>query len=159
MGDPRRFHVFGDFIAAHFSDRSVSIADVAGGKGYLQLSLRERGFKNITTFDRRSNTKIKQYHYGWFECDTAPPDFKLVVGMHPDEGTDHIILYAAKHRVPFVVCPCCVKPSAARYFKTFRIEDWLCHLQLLAAKNGMWVERHWLKIAGRNTVLLGYPME
>ena len=42
MGDPRRFSLFADVIAANFPS-NLPVADVAGGKGYLQVALRQRG--------------------------------------------------------------------------------------------------------------------
>ncbi|MDI3467824.1 MAG: hypothetical protein OJF50_006645 [Nitrospira sp.] len=46
MGDPRRFHAFAEVIVKHLHP-SMAIADVAGGKGYLQAALRERGFRSM----------------------------------------------------------------------------------------------------------------
>ena len=42
----------------------------------------------------------------------------LVVGLHPDEATDAIVLSAVAARVPFAVVPCCV---FARHFAARRV--------------------------------------
>jgi len=156
VGDSRRYHEFAKFIAKNFSDRSLRIADVAGGKGYLQLSLRELGYQNVKTFDKRYKRLHKiNYQYGWFSYDTNE-HFDLVVGMHPDEGTDHIIEYAKKNQSNFVVCPCCVKPSA-RPFTSPKSDfaNWLNHLKRLA--NGFRLGETQLRISGKNTILWGVP--
>lgn len=97
------------------------------------------------------------YRYGWFDHRSAPRDYALVVGMHPDEGTDEIIAYAAKHRVPFCVCPCCVKPHAAAYWGPKTFAPWVDHLARLAQDRGMEVTEAALPMVGRNLVLIGRP--
>ena len=74
MGDARRFDLLADLIADTWPDyRDARIADVAAGKGYLQMALRQRGFRNIVSFDRRKSFAGPRsiYRYGWFDCRTA----------------------------------------------------------------------------------------
>lgn len=83
--------------------------------------------------------------------------------MHPDEASDHIVLYAADRRVPFVLCPCCVKPSATPL--SFEYESnsksqgkWFAHLSQLAQARRMAVEWIYLPMRGANLVLVGTPL-
>lgn len=94
---------------------------------------------------------------GHFLYDKAPRDYDLVVGMHPDGATDHIIKYAARHRVPFIVCPCCIVPSAAAFWGRHTFGDWNMHLTKLARDGGFAVEQFVLPMHGRNIVLVGRP--
>lgn len=160
MGDSRRFFEFSDLIADQFPNRDVAIADVAGGRGGLQAQLRCHQFTNVVSWDtRRSYAKNRPgYRYGLFDWRTAPNDYGLVVGMHPDGGTDHIIVHAAKRRIPFCVCPCCVVPSGAAYGGVKDYGPWVDHLIALAQQEAMSVSLHTLPIAGRNTVLIGRPL-
>ena len=157
MGDPRRFHAFSEIISQNIPN-NFNIADIAGGKGYLQAALRQRGFPNITSWDKRKKMAAnrKGYRYGFFDFQTAPK-YEAVVAMHPDEGTDHAILYAAVNRVPAIICPCCTKPSACAYWGNHKYECWLNHLITLAEKNNLKVKHEKLKINGRNDVLIITP--
>ena len=97
MGDPRRFDEFANLVNHHFGEmKNQTVYDVAGGKGYLNLSLSERGFKNIITFEpnmRNRNNRVTgiQYRPQLFKYDSAPREARLVIGMHPDQASDHII--------------------------------------------------------------------
>ena len=156
MGAPSRFRLFADMIADRFATET-EIADVASGGGQLQAELRLRGFPNVTSWDRRPrNAKTRRgYIYGHFDYRSAPRKYGLVVGMHPDGATDQIVAYAAKHRCPFVVCPCCVIPSATQ-FHGVGYDEWVCHLRQIAA-DAIDVETLQLPMDGRNLVLVGQP--
>lgn len=147
MGDVRRFDLFAKVIAKGIN-KEARIADVAGGKGYLQLALKERGFRDITTWDKRSRAKIK-IRYDYFRHDIEE-DYDAVVALHPDEGTDHAILYAKKRGIPAIICPCCVKPSAVPYWGSRNYSQWLDHLVKLNPN----VIFDKLKMNGRNDVLI-----
>lgn len=159
MGDARRFDVFADMIAARIPHRSAPVADVAGGKGFLQAALRRRGFSEVISWDKRRTTAKGRpgYRHALFDYRTAPDSYGLVVGMHPDGGTDHIIRYACKHRVPFVVCPCCVVPSAEPYHGPRRYSAWVAHLARMAEGRGFRVEDISLRMTGCNVALIGFP--
>jgi hypothetical protein len=117
MGDPNRFRCFADLIETVLPTRGARIADVASGRGKLQGELYRRGIKNVVAYDgRRRNAKGKPHARWWFDYRTAPDEFDLVVGLHPDEATDQIIHFACEKRKPFVVCPCCVMPTATEFF-------------------------------------------
>ena len=158
MGDLARHRAFADMIAETWPDRALRVADVAGGHGMLNAELYRRGYRNVVTFDKRKKrwTERSHYHYGLFSVD-APRGFDLVVGMHPDAGTDQAIAYAARRRVPFAVVPCCIYPSAFPYDGPRNYEAWCEHLRLTAKSLDMDVTEEWLSITGRNIVLVGSP--
>jgi hypothetical protein len=145
-----------ELIAANFPGyRDARIADVAGGKGHLQAALRQRGFRQIVSFDKRKSYAGGRaiYRYVWFDWRTKEP-FDLIVGMHPDEGTDHIVLYGREHAVPWCVCPCCVRPSGAAYGAGANdYWRWLGHLRQLGGGPRS-VHTTSLPMLGRAVVLL-----
>lgn len=161
MGDRRRFDLFASLIAERFPERRLYIADVASGKGALQAALRQRGYNAVTSWDRRKrNAKTRRgYRYGWFDYRSAPRDYDLVVAMHPDEATDQVIAYAAKHGKPFVVCPCCIKPTASTFWEQHCYAAWLDHLERFATEDGLAVERVALPMDGRKVCLVGGPRD
>lgn len=158
MGDKRRFDLFAQVINYHFGGlKTAPIHDVAGGRGHLQASLRERGFRDVLTWEpkmRPIRSRVARFRSQCFDQSKAPKA-ALVVGMHPDEATDHIILHAVKHGIPFAVCPCCIKPSASAFWGQHKERQWVDHLERLA--KGFEVQRLYLKMSGRNTVLIGRP--
>jgi len=157
MGDARRFDIFADIIAEKFPDyRKARIADVAAGKGYLQAALRQRGFREIVSWDRRKSFAGPRsiYRYGLFDHRTSE-NFDLVVGMHPDEATDHIVTYGRKRKIPWIVCPCCVRPSAAEFGSGANdYWRWLAHLRTIGGGPAR-VKTLTIPIRGRNVVLVG----
>lgn len=160
MGDKRRFSAFAELIREHIPQQS-RLVDVAGGKGYMQAALRALGFDNILTFDKRRRLakphRQHMYRYAWFSYNQKE-DFDAVIAMHPDQGTDHAILYAVKRDVPFLVCPCCVLPSASCYWGSrSNYAKWLDHLESLAIATHV-IERVTLPIDGRAVVLVGRPI-
>lgn len=159
MGDSRRFHFFAKLIERNLSN-DINIADVAGGKGYLQAALRQLGYTQVTSWDKRNkyaNSSIKRsYRYGYFDYKTAP-EYDAVVAMHPDEGTDHCIMYAGLHRVPSIICPCCVKPSAVTFWGRHDYHTWIKHLLNLCEQQKLKVTPANLPITGRNDVLIIRP--
>ncbi len=159
MGDSRRFDLFADVVARRFLNRAASIADVAGGKGLLRGALHRRGFGRVVTIDRRQRLAKGRpgTRYGLFDGAREPAGFDLVVGMHPDAATDHIIVYAARHGVPFAVCPCCVIPSALPFAGPTSYAGWTRHLARLACGFGFDVEDLELPMRGCATVLVGHP--
>lgn len=157
MGDRRRFEAFADLIARNLAP-GMPIADVAGGSGALRASLFQRGFKTIDSWDKRHRNARgrKGYIFGLFDWRNAPRGYEAVVAMHPDGGTDHTIMYAIKHRVPFIICPCCVLPSAAQFHGN-QFGPWVNHLTSIAIHGRMRVQQAMLPIRGRNLVLIGRP--
>jgi hypothetical protein len=157
MGDSRRFDTFAKEIAKHFP-RCYKIGDIAGGKGYLQLALRDLGFEKVTTYDTRFDSRrVKNIDYRYQLFDNAvKEEFNLLVGMHPDEGTDQIIVNASRRHIPFMVVPCCIKPSAVQYWGSHKTKLWFEHLISLAYASGTKsVQVLKLPINGKNTVLFG----
>lgn len=158
VGDPRRFDLFARMIQTNFPQyKEFPIADVAGGKGYLRGALLGQGFSNITTIDKRHRLAKGRpgTKWGHFTIDTEE-HYSLVAAMHPDEATDHAILYAAKHFVPFIICPCCIRPSARTFWENYAEAGWHKHLINLAQKTHEIVLAQ-LKMTGKNKVLIGIP--
>ncbi len=156
MGDPSRFWKFARFIAKVASP-GMHIADVAGGKGKLRGALWMIGLKNVTTIDVR-HEQARRGAYRLFDYRTEPGKYDLLVGMHPDAATDHIIMFSGFRRVPAIICPCCVMPSASRYGgRRGYYPDWLSHLKSLSVSMRMKVLHTRIDIAGRNDVLYLEP--
>lgn len=161
MGDDRRFQVFADMIEKQFSVSIYKrIADIAGGKGYLQVALRKKGY-DVITFDKRKKEKRAQvndlkFQYRFFSSEIKD-QFDLLAGMHPDEATDVIIVEAIRRKIPFIVVPCCVKPYATVLFNRYKYPIWMNHLKNIAIKAGYDVNELHLKISGKNTAIIGRP--
>lgn len=155
MGDKRRFDLFAKYIKVHFPDVE-GIADIAGGKGYLQAALKDQGYKNIITFDKRKyRGRGINYSYQYLNGKTDLKNISLIVGMHPDEATDVIITQEAKRNIPFSLVPCCIKPTDTVLNTQSKFINWLKHLKGYAERLGYKVEEHKLKMTGRNIVLTG----
>jgi hypothetical protein len=159
MGDIRRFDRFANLVLSLYPYRDLSIADVASGKGYLSMDLNQLGYNNISLFDTRAriakyNRLRIKYSQRLFTY-TCKERFDIIIGMHPDEATDHIILYAVRNRIPFIVCPCCVKPSASQFNQNYKFWNWVAHLENLA--KGFTIKKQLLPIGGKNLVLIGTP--
>lgn len=154
MGDRTRFSKFAALIRQHLP-LEASIADVAGGKGTLQMALRQLGYRDVTSWDKRHRYARRRsiYRFGWFSWNEKTP-YDAVVALHPDEGTDHALLYAARNGVPALICPCCILPSGESYWGPYKYPAWLTHLEQLALRHGASVERLKLPMSGRNDVLL-----
>lgn len=158
MGDQRRFDLFAKLAKKHF-DREMKIVDVAGGKGYLQLAMREQGFSSITTWDVRSSCtrpKIYDYRYQYFDYQTKE-DYQGVIAMHPDEGTDHALLYAVTRKVPALISPCCIKPHAVTFWGKHKYDLWCQHLEKLVTDNNCYYKWTRLRMSGRNDALIIKP--
>lgn len=157
MGDSRRFDLFSKLAERHLNKES-HIVDVACGKGYLQAAMRQIGFKHITSWDKRKRTSKnrKGYRYGYFDY-RCKDMYDGVVAMHPDEGTDHAILYAGIHQVPALVCPCCIKPHAVPFWDRHNFHNWVIHLKQLANKHSLFVQESVLRMNGKNLVLIFKP--
>ena len=157
MGDKNRFRLMSDLISQHIPPEA-RVADIAGGKGQLQAELFLRGFRSVVSWDNRKKYggPRRIYRHGLFDYRSAPRDYEAVVGMHPDAGTDHIVAYAIKHRIPFLVCPCCVLPSATK-LEDIGYDGWIRHLMGMATQSKFGVQTVTLPMTGRNLVLIGKP--
>jgi hypothetical protein len=159
MGDARRFDVFAEEISRRWPDRSLRIADVAGGKGGLHAGLYCRGYHKVWTFDTRHRKAHRRYYrHQLFTMDTRIREgCDLVVAMHPDEATDIAMAWAMKHRIPFAVVPCCIKPTAWTYWEAKTYLPWMAHLVRRAESGGYRVTEKPLQMKGRNLMLVGEP--
>lgn len=157
MGDDNRGLVFARFIVKNFPEAKC-ILDVASGKGQVARKLANKKCYVIAVevhprFEGRSH-KLIRYYKDWFtsESNIEPPD--LIVGMHPDEATSEIVLYAIKHRIPFAIVPCCVK---GKHSENLRYQGWLNKLKSLARQSGFSVYESQLRMNGKNIAIVGKP--
>ncbi len=146
MADPRRFELFARLLTERFA--APRIFDVAGGMGRLNQELTALG-RAATTFDSRHKRLEVRYSERPFTLE-EPCECDLVVGMHPDGATRVIIEYAARHRIPFAVVPCCADNGMS-------YKPWMRHLEELARGLGFQVEEAQLQMPGRSRVILGFP--
>lgn len=148
MADKRRFELFAHWIARTFPASRV-VFDIAGGQGRLNEALTALG-REVTTFDLRHKHLPVKYALRRFTLE-EPCEAELVVGMHPDGATRIVIDYAAHHRLPFAVVPCC-SDNGMPY------NPWMRHLAEHAQGLGFSrVEEDRLGMAGRERVLFGVP--
>ena len=103
-GDPDRFGVVADFVAARFPDARTA-ADVAGGQGMLARCLSKHHNIECEVIDPRGwvlrgvSSRAEEY------AATMAGFYDVVVGLHPDEALREVVA-SAKTR-PVVVVPCC----------------------------------------------------
>ncbi|MFC1679271.1 hypothetical protein ACFL2T_03570 [Elusimicrobiota bacterium] len=141
----------------------TNIADVAGGRGRLSHHLRKLGFdstivdirdaahpgwlhRTLRKKSRRSGRLIQIPRVVAKVQDMDLSRFDLIVGLHPDEATEHIVSAAIKHDKDFAIVPCCVFPlDGVRRSK----EDWREYLASLSPET----EIATLPFNGSNVVL------
>jgi len=146
MTDKRRFDLFAQLLVERYP-AARRVFDVAGGQGRLNEALTRLG-RSCTTFDLRHKRLPVTYAERIFTLE-EPCEADLVVGMHPDGATRVIIEYAAKHRLPFAVVPCCSDNSMP-------YNPWRRHLAEVARELGFpHVEEVELPMEGRARVVLG----
>ena len=148
MADKRRFELFAQFLMRQFP--ATRIFDIAGGMGRLNDAL-TKGGKQVTTFDVRHKRLDVRYAERIFTLE-EPCEAELVVGMHPDGATRLILEYAARHRIPFAVVPCC-SDNGMPY------NPWMKHLRAVGLDSGFHVDETLLAMQGRARVLWGTPRE
>lgn len=147
VADKRRFELFAQLLVERFPG-ARRVFDVAGGMGRLNEELSARG-REVTTFDRRHKHLDVTFAEREFTLD-EPAQCDLVVGLHADGATRLIIEYAAKHKLPFAVVPCCSDNSMP-------YKPWMRHLDELARERGLRTSEVTLQMDGRARVLLGEP--
>lgn len=156
MGDKHRFDIFANFVAT-ILHRDARIADVAGGGGDLQKALRALGFTSVTSWDNRhikDRVRGMTYVRSYFDYTrVSPKHYDAIIGLHPDGGTDQIVMYATTYGKTAIVCPCCVIPTATK-FVGGDFDAWVAHLKRVAQARGKLVIERTLKMKGRNTVLV-----
>jgi hypothetical protein len=146
MADHQRFELFAELLVRRFPE-AKRVYDVAGGMGKLNAALRSRG-RECLSFDRRVKHLDVPFAEREFTLD-EPCAADLVVGMHADGATRIIVEYAAQHRVPFAVVPCCSDNSMP-------YKPWMRHLDELARGLGLQTEEVVLPMRGRARTLLGW---
>lgn len=155
MGDSRRFDLFSKIISNNFPNKYYkNVADIAGGKGYLNKALKDKGYY-VTTYDVRKKINQNINYKRTLFTEKVKTKYDLLVAMHPDEATDVTISMAAKLSIPFVICPCCVKPTVTVMFEKHTYKNWIKHLKKFAEQNGFHVTETHLPMNGKNIVLVG----
>ena len=145
MGDLQRFDRFADFLVKEFPT-AQRIWDIAGGMGKLNEALTARG-RQALTFDVRPKHLPVPFAERLLMPD-EPCTTDLLVGLHPDGATRIIVEYAAQHRLPFAVIPCCSDNSMP-------YKPWVRHIGEIAREAGFAVTEADLKIQGRKRVVMG----
>lgn len=157
VSDRHRAAIFATWIEKQFPPRKHSrVADVAGGTGELSLWLARIGYEPMV-YDRRKGKRLKGVSR--VRCDVAdlrfaPGQHDVVVGMHPDIATWHVIRLAFEARCPFAVVPCCA--VCPEHKKRPAGQTWTSWLGSEAYKFGF---RTWwgtLDMRGMNKVLKGW---
>lgn len=155
MGDSRRFQLFAQAVKRNFPPREYcKVADIAGGKGHLQLALREAGYEDVTTFDLRPRRAKGVTYKNFLFTPETKGSFDLLIAMHPDEATDVTIYAAARMNIPFIICPCCIKPTLLPK-EAISKRQWIHQLRMYAVKNGFSCETLTLPMQGDNVVIVG----
>ena len=126
VNDRRRFQAFADFIHQTYP-HVHKIADVAGGRGGVSFHLYQLGYA-ATIIDKRDahlpgqmQRKLRKQSVEQGRLVEIPRvvervqqvdlrSFDLIVALHPDEATEHVIRAAIEHGKDFAVVPCCVFP-------------------------------------------------
>ena len=145
MGDLLRFDRFADFLVREFP-HAHRVWDIAGGMGKLNEALTARG-RDVLTFDARPKHLPVAFAERLLTLD-EPCTADLLVGLHPDGATRIIVEYAALHRLPFAVIPCCSDNSMP-------YKPWLRHSGESAREAGFAVSEADLNIHGRKRVVVG----
>lgn len=157
MGDSKRFVEFARLISKQFP-LVKTIADIAGGRGDLQVSLRKHGY-DVTTFDKNNHWSMRpdfKYINDHFTHKTKGK-WDLLVGLHCDGASDVIIQEAAKRKCEFAIVPCCIIPTVTTFESNGHCPhcDWNDHLASFANSLGFSILRLTLPIQGKKLVLVG----
>jgi hypothetical protein len=124
--DGRRFRVFAEFIHKTYP-QVHRVADVAGGHGGVSFHLYRFGYA-ATIIDERDvhlpgrlkrvlrKESVKQGRIVEIPRlvkrvqDVDLGSYDLIVALHPDEATEHVVRAGIEHGKDFAVVPCCVFP-------------------------------------------------
>ena len=158
MGDSLRGVIFGHWVRKQFPPHHFPrVADIAGGTGILSSELKYFGY-HCTVFDVKRG---KDKGYQRVEADVEnlkfePKAFDLVLGLHPDQATFHIIRLAKEAGVPFAIVPCCVMPPTEYQHLTFTEREWECWLIRQAHQAGFATFLARLQMRGKNLAIKGW---
>lgn len=95
-------------LRAWFSNKPKGV-DVQFREGQNLASENVKNIPSMSEVDDRAT----DYNSSVPICSMCSPDRLLpncsaIIALHPDEATGSIVEFAVKHRIPFVVIPCCV---------------------------------------------------
>lgn len=176
MYDKKKRHdLFADWLIRMYGKEFLSsgsgILDVAGGKGELSYALLERGIPS-TVLDPDPRLEDRQqssipvlahalHDDGLHLLQEAAPreqdllrNCSMIVGMHPDQATEPIVLLSRHLKVPFALLPCCVMPTLFphRQHKGQPVRSYRVFCEYLQAmQEGILLD--YLAFMGRNTIL------
>jgi hypothetical protein len=103
-GDPSRFPAVRDLVLDRFGGKVRYIADVAGGQGMLARMLRKANY-DVEVIDPRG-WRLRGVPGFDSTLDPAKSDYyDLIVGLHPDEATQAIVMSSLVTKT--VIVPCC----------------------------------------------------
>lgn len=182
-----RHELFAEWIVQEYGDLALRhpILDVAGGNGELTRALLRRGVPQIILVDpkprlsscdtaeqARIDEKITIIDKPLVDdgsdlledpaSGTLIQRCKILVGMHPDQGTEAIIdLSQRLNDLPFALLPCCVMPSLfpmrrQRHGDPVRSYSTFCQYLMEKGEGGMYKETS-LPFDGRNKIIFHHP--
>ncbi len=159
MGDSKRNEVFVKFLTNKYPVHKFrNVLCIADGNFELTYLLSRIGY-NVESWEpkpRRESYYDKVKHTCKITRKTFNHDSKvskipdIIVGMHPDEATVEIILFANKYNISFVIVPCCVK-GEVRYICNVgnKYKNWINRLKQIAGN----CEHEFLNISGKNAIV------
>lgn len=162
MGDQRRTFVFSDFLADLFCpEKYPKIADVGGGNASGTMALIRKGYAATLFEERQLNRRGRRRlsrGVKFTQCDIVEAHFTigeydLVIGMHPDGATWHIMRLAQEAHCPFVIVPCCkIPPNHLKVPRDLVWSEWLvCEARRMCFS----VNSYLLPIHGKNLAIVG----
>jgi hypothetical protein len=151
MGAENRGELFSHFIVKNYP-KAKRVLVIADGKGQVARKLANKGIScHIIDPQKRWEGKLHPlvtYEKDYFYFDKNIEKFDMIVGMHPDEATSEIVLYARKLEIPTAIVPCCIKGRHTAGVQGF--QQWLNKLTKIYHGEIRFAK---LKMSGMNTVL------
>lgn len=178
----KRHELFADWLIDVYGKEWLSkgsgILDVAGGKGELSHALLERGIPSVVLDPlprlrkddqstilviKRALEGVKLLQEASMEEQELITTCSMIVGLHPDQATEPIILLAQHLKVDFAMLPCCVMPSLfpkrmhqGQPVRSYRI---FCQYLLALQNDTKTTQVDYLPFMGRNMILYSVQRE
>ena len=158
MGDSRRFEVLAKFIMKNFVP--CSVADVAGGQGYLSFALTQHGYSCTVIDPRKTNlskkerqiARCKNIEFRRLQKEFEPEmayEYDLIVGLHPDQATEAICEAALIKSC--IIVPCCQYWSGIENHGSPNLAE---TIRRKFRRNGVKWWETFLKMNGKNLVFV-----
>eukprot|EP00698_Gefionella_okellyi_P001130 TRINITY_DN11029_c0_g1_i2.p1 TRINITY_DN11029_c0_g1~~TRINITY_DN11029_c0_g1_i2.p1 ORF type:complete len:426 (-),score=95.54 TRINITY_DN11029_c0_g1_i2:395-1672(-) len=183
LGHNERAMVFVQWLlktyGAEYLNSGSGVLDIAGGRGDVSFELFTKNGIKCTLIEPREMKLTKQQSRLMGKANTALAlcphmrtmfnnDFiadpanaqllsecSLVVGMHPDQATGHIVNFALARNKPFAVIPCCVFPGefpTRQLLHGGEVNTYETLVQFLCEQHGS-IQKTFLPFVGRNQVV------